>query len=67
MTLTSLILRGTGAPRRTRRGTAEPDASATVRVRGERLHPAMAGLQVSPVHGWHCACGRCAPQLHRPH
>jgi hypothetical protein len=23
-------------------------------------HPAMAGLNVSPVHGWHCICDRCA-------
>jgi hypothetical protein len=23
-------------------------------------HPAMAGITVSPVHGWHCICERCA-------
>jgi hypothetical protein len=26
---------------------------------GERRHPAMVGLAVSPVHGWHCSCAGC--------
>jgi hypothetical protein len=25
-------------------------------------HPAMRGLNVSPVHGRHCICNRCAPR-----
>jgi hypothetical protein len=25
-----------------------------------RLHPAMRGLNVSPVHGRHCICNRCS-------
>jgi hypothetical protein len=25
-------------------------------------HPAMSGIQVSPVHGRHCICDRCLAQ-----
>jgi hypothetical protein len=24
-------------------------------------HTSMMGIKVSPVHGWHCICGRCKP------
>jgi hypothetical protein len=39
---------------------AQPqDAQAAVPA--DRRHPAMSGLNVSPVHGRHCICNRCTP------
>jgi hypothetical protein len=28
-------------------------------------HPAMAGIDVPPVHGRHCICQRCTPETRR--
>jgi hypothetical protein len=43
-------------------------ASSTVAVQGpeHKRHPAMAGINVSPVHGHHCICSRCQPRQRRP-
>jgi hypothetical protein len=50
-----------------RRDTSvEPRVAASRRAEGlapasEDRHPAMRGLNVSPVHGRHCICNRCSP------
>jgi hypothetical protein len=39
-------------------GTASQSKAEDAKARADR-HPAMRGLDVSPVHGHHCICGRC--------
>jgi hypothetical protein len=55
------FLRAGGAAER-RRSAAEPAVAGPVEIR--HRHPAMAGLDVPPVHGWHCICDRCTRQTH---
>jgi hypothetical protein len=45
---------------RARPAAHRPAASGESLRRGSaKLHPAMIGLDVAPVHGRHCMCGRC--------
>ena len=44
-----------------RKAGARATTSSTQPETGDRRHPAMSGLNVSPVHGRHCICNRCAP------
>ena len=54
------ILRRTAAPTET---PSAPDAARPVAdLSTAHRHPAMRGLNVSPVHGRHCICGRCSPE-----
>lgn len=39
--------------------TVDPSAKAEDPSQTGARHPAMRGLDVSPVHGRHCICGRC--------
>jgi hypothetical protein len=39
-----------------RRGASDGSASGELSHR----HPAMSGINVSPVHGRHCICDRCS-------
>ncbi len=50
-----------GAARRIHPGAIPPapDGPRAVAKAPERRHPAMRGLDVSPVHGRHCNCRRC--------
>lgn len=41
------------------RDTRGPAAPVTVIDTQGRRHPAMAGLNIPPVHGRHCICMRC--------
>jgi hypothetical protein len=41
------------------KNAAPPQGKADDASRRPERHPAMRGLQVSPVHGHHCICGRC--------
>ena len=53
-----------GVARRIRPGAvpAAPDGARAVAKEPEHRHPAMRGLDVSPVHGRHCNCTRCDQQ-----
>jgi hypothetical protein len=51
--------RAVGRPRRTRRADA---AVGSPLGQPRRPNAAMAGLEVSPVHGRHCICERCERQ-----
>jgi hypothetical protein len=51
-------------PRRTESLIAGPDAG---RPELQSRHPAMRGISVSPVHGWHCICDRCVAQSGQQH
>jgi hypothetical protein len=44
--------------------TVDPGVKATANTTQNR-HPAMRGINVSPVHGHHCNCSRCLPQAGR--
>jgi hypothetical protein len=51
------------ARRLSHRAPASPSADVAARPvepNGTR-HPAMRGIDVSPVHGRHCICDRCGP------
>jgi hypothetical protein len=50
------------------RSTRELPTSAQLYARDDRpqRHPAMSGLNVSPVHGRHCICDRCAAHADEP-
>jgi hypothetical protein len=37
--------------------------AAGLRLGQPERHPAMIGINISPVHGWHCSCRRCIAQL----
>ncbi|HET9074708.1 MAG TPA: hypothetical protein VFN48_09030 [Solirubrobacteraceae bacterium] len=50
-----LFRRSSTAPR-----TSGPAAKVGPSQPATERHPAMRGLDVSPVHGRHCICGRCA-------
>jgi hypothetical protein len=50
------LLRIVGGPRRARRSAA---VAAKAPAGTQHRHPAMSGIDVSPVHGWHCICDRC--------
>lgn len=52
------LLRAVNLPRRHRREQRTVAPIAAVGNAGPR-HPAMAGLNVPPVHGRHCICERC--------
>ncbi len=52
------ILRAMGTARRARARTSPAGAPPAP---ASRRHPAMSGLNVSPVHGRHCICSRCVP------
>jgi hypothetical protein len=51
--------------RRTRPTAPLGTAARPGRARGQQRHPAMSGLDVPPVHGWHCICDRCAAQTRK--
>jgi hypothetical protein len=55
----SPLLRVMRTSRRSRRSGA---ASAPALSDTHHRHPAMIGIEVSPVHGWHCICDRCQAQ-----
>jgi hypothetical protein len=38
----------------------------TAQDTSNHCHPAMVGIQVSPVHGRHCICNRCLAQADKP-
>jgi hypothetical protein len=52
------FLRAVSAARQSR-GAERTSGVPAARVSGR--HPAMSGLNVSPVHGRHCICNRCIP------
>jgi hypothetical protein len=55
----SSLIRAVGAKRHSRESTAEP--AHRIGFAGSDPAPrTMMGLQVSPVHGHHCICNRCA-------
>ncbi|HWK16184.1 MAG TPA: hypothetical protein VNR66_01910 [Solirubrobacteraceae bacterium] len=60
MSLTRLI-RTPGNRRRTRTVSLAPVAHSSPEE-PRRRHPAMAGINCSPVHGRHCICGQCRRQ-----
>jgi hypothetical protein len=39
---------------------AMPNRPSETASRSDERHPAMRGLNVSPVHGRHCICDRCS-------
>jgi hypothetical protein len=39
---------------------AMPSRPSETTSRSDERHPAMRGLNVSPVHGRHCICDRCS-------
>jgi hypothetical protein len=47
--------------RRSRVARRESDEGSSF-VEIPHRHPAMIGLNISPVHGHHCICDRCAPR-----
>lgn len=55
----SPLLRVVGIARRSRHNTSLTGAENPAHAAGRGRHPAMAGLDVSPVHGRHCICARC--------
>jgi hypothetical protein len=57
----SPFLRVVGFARRSLRVQRDAASAAVVDV-SSRRHPAMAGLNVPPVHGRHCICERCERQ-----
>jgi hypothetical protein len=53
------LFRAMGVSRRSRRsGTVVPGPGHSLPEQQTR-HPAMSGIDVSPVHGRHCICDRC--------
>ncbi|HWF74591.1 MAG TPA: hypothetical protein VG186_14670 [Solirubrobacteraceae bacterium] len=46
--------------RRRLRSTSPQPVRSRNRDVAQRRHMAMTGIDVSPVHGWHCTCERCA-------
>lgn len=58
MTISSLF-RAVGS---SRCGAVQPVVQSVTRAQPPaQRHPAMSGLDVSPVHGRHCICERCSP------
>ncbi|MGI8865022.1 MAG: hypothetical protein ACR2JH_11615 [Solirubrobacteraceae bacterium] len=55
----SSLIRAVGAKRHLRELPA-PHGRSTTLGEAERSHRTMMGLDVSPVHGRHCICNRCA-------
>jgi len=51
-----------GAGRRSRDAEVPTASSSGLSSHAPRRHPAMTGIDVSPVHGRHCICDRCAPR-----
>jgi hypothetical protein len=56
------FLRSVGSHRRFRPTPVVVAEAGAVRPELPSCHPAMRGIAVSPVHGWHCICDRCAAQ-----
>jgi hypothetical protein len=55
----------TGTPRPQPSGRAASDRPGSARGSAQQRHPAMSGLDVSPVHGRHCICHRCERHTQR--
>lgn len=55
----------TGAARPQTSGRVSSDRPGSARGSVQQHHPAMSGLNVSPVHGRHCICHRCERNVHR--
>jgi hypothetical protein len=61
------FLRAVGASRRARPSVGVAAADGRARIEPHPRHPAMSGLEVSPVHGYYCICDRCTRDLIKPH
>jgi hypothetical protein len=59
------VLRAIGASR-TRPSVGVAAAGSHARIEPHPRHPAMSGLEVSPVHGHYCICDRCTRDLTKP-
>jgi hypothetical protein len=56
-----VTLRRVLGPTRRTRELPPPALQLHARDGRPQRHPAMSGLDVSPVHGRHCICDRCTP------
>lgn len=53
------FFRAMGVSRRSRRSGIAVVGPGHSRPEEQTRHPAMSGIEVSPVHGRHCICDRC--------
>ncbi len=51
--------------RRSRSRSDRPGSRGLGYAERRHRHPAMAGLTVAPIRGWHCICERCAAQARK--
>lgn len=58
-------IRAVSASRQFRQSAPPHRPSAAPRDTSHR-HPAMSGLDISPVHGRHCICDRCTTRGNEP-
>jgi hypothetical protein len=58
----SPLLRVVHLGRRSRRDHSATPPAKVLDAAARRRHPAMAGLNIPPVHGRHCICERCERQ-----